>query len=86
MKTTNAKTKAYHIPPPPSVEDVPDKSPQKSASTRKSRPRVSHAQMTKLDILGDLDELGERDIEYMPPPPKSNDENPLLVQHAVDVW
>ncbi|KAL8795752.1 MAG: hypothetical protein Q9195_001804 [Heterodermia aff. obscurata] len=71
LKTTNAKTKAYHIPTPASVEDVPDKSPQKSASTRKSRPRVSHAQMTKLDILGDLDELGEREIEYMPPPPKS---------------
>lgn len=41
--------------------------------------------MTKLDILGDLDELGEREIEYMPPPPKSNDENSFLLQHEVDV-
>lgn len=75
VKTTNAKTKAFHIPPPPSVEDVPDKSPQKSASARKSRPRVSHAEMTKLEVLGDLDELGDREIEYMPPPAKRNYDN-----------
>lgn len=75
VKTTNAKTKAFNIPPPPSVEDVPDKSPQKSASARKSRPRVSHAEMTKLEVLGDLDELGDREIEYMPPPAKRNYDN-----------
>ena len=73
LKTTNAKTKAFHIPPPTSVEDVPIKSQQKSASAsaRKGRPRVSHAEMTKLDIHGDLDKLKEMDIEYMPPPAKS---------------
>ena len=73
LKTTNAKTKAFLIPPPPSAEDAPDKSKQKSASAsaREGRPRVSHAEMTKLDIHGDLDKLKEMDIEYMPPPAKS---------------
>ena len=77
LKTTNAKTKAFHIPPPQSAEDAPDKSHQKSASAsaRKGRPRVSHAEMTKLDIHGDIDQLKEMDIEYMPPPPKSNGSN-----------
>jgi len=73
LKTTNAKTKAFHILAPPSVEDAPDKSQQKSASAsaRKGRSRVSHAEMAKLDIHADLDKLKEMDIEYMPPPAKS---------------
>lgn len=78
LKTTNAKTKAFHIPPPP--EDVPDKSQQKSASAsaRKGRPRVSHAEMTKLDIHHDLDQLKEMEPEYMPPPAKST--RPIMSQ------
>ena len=83
-KTTNAKAKAYHIPPPPSAEDVPEKSPQKSASARKSKPRVSHAEMTKLDIHGDLDELREREIEYMPPPPKREVSVLFIKIHVAD--
>ena len=81
LKTTNAKTKAFHIPPPPSVEDVPGKSQHKtnSASARKSRPRISHAQMTKLDSVEDLDKLKEMDIEYMPPPAKSQTFAPNLI-------
>ncbi|KAL8823299.1 MAG: hypothetical protein Q9191_005987 [Dirinaria sp. TL-2023a] len=73
LKTTNAKTTALHIAPPPPVENAADKGQQKtaSASARKSRPRVSHAEMTKLDSVEDLDKLKEMDIEYMPPPAKN---------------
>lgn len=72
-KTTNAKTKAFQIPPPPSAADAPSRSQEESASAsaRKSRPRVSHAEMTKLDPIEDWDKIREMDIEYMPPPAKS---------------
>ena len=71
MKTTNAKTKAFQTPAPQPAENDLGKPEAKSASARKAKPRVSHAEMTKLEVLGDMDELEERDIEYMPPRPKS---------------
>jgi len=68
MKTTNAKTKAFQTPAAPEAD--PGKTNQKSVSARKTKPRVSHAEMTKLERLGGKDELEEREIEYMPPKPK----------------
>ena len=67
MKTTNAKAKAFQTPAPAPVENELGKTNQKSVSARKPKPKVSHAEMTKLEVLGDKDELEERDIEYMPP-------------------
>ncbi|KAL6716206.1 hypothetical protein ACLMJK_005772 [Lecanora helva] len=67
VKTTNAKAKAFQTPAPLPVKDNGDKASQKSVSARKPKPRVSHAEMTKVEIVGDKDELEERDIEYMPP-------------------
>ncbi len=66
-KTTNAKAKALQTPAPQPVDNDLGKPIQKSASARKPKPRVSHAEMTKLEVLGDKDELEEREIEYMPP-------------------
>ena len=68
MKTTNAKTKGLQT-PAPVKEDGLGKKTQKSVSARKAKPRVSHAEMTKVEVLGD-NELEERDIEYMPPKAK----------------
>lgn len=65
MKTTNAKAKGIQTPAPPKDGGLGDKN-QKSVSARKPKPKVSHAEMTKIDVLGDT-ELEERDIEYMPP-------------------
>ena len=70
VKTTNAKAKSFQTPGPPIVANDAEKSIQKGATTRKVKPRVSHAELTKLEILGDKDELDEREIEYMPPKPK----------------
>ncbi len=67
MKTTNAKAKAFQTPAPPPADNDMGKTNQKSVSERKAKPRVSHAEMTKLEVLGDKDVLEERDIEYMPP-------------------
>ena len=67
MKTTNAKAKAFQTPAPVPAHNDVGKTNQKSVSARKAKPRISHAEMTKLDILGDKDLLEERDIEYMPP-------------------
>ncbi len=72
MKTTNAKAKAFQTPAPPPVDNDVDKLKQKSASARKAKPRISHAEMTKLEVLGDKDELEEREIEYMPPRAKGD--------------
>ena len=66
MKTTNAKAKAHQTPALPPPEDN-GKTKPKSVSARKPKPRVSHAEMTKLEVHGDKDELEEREIEYMPP-------------------
>ena len=67
MKTTNAKAKAFQTPAPPPAGNDLGKTSQKSVSARKAKPRVSHAEMTKLEVLGDKDVLEEREIEYMPP-------------------
>ena len=67
MKTTNAKAKAFQTPAPPPADNDLGKTNQKTLSARKAKPRVSHAEMTKLEILGDVDVLEEREIEYMPP-------------------
>lgn len=67
MKTTNAKAKAFQTPAPPPAENDLGKTNQKSVSARKAKPKISHAEMTKLEVLGDKDVLEEREIEYMPP-------------------
>lgn len=68
MKTTNAKAKAFQTPAPVQDKDG-GKTAQKTISARKPKPRVSHANVMKLEVLGDNDMLEERDIEYMPPKP-----------------
>ncbi len=65
MKTTNAKAKGIQTPAPPKDGGFGERN-QKSVSARKPKPKVSHAEMTRIDVLGDT-ELEERDIEYMPP-------------------
>lgn len=71
LKTTNAKAKAFQTPAPVHVDNETKKEEPKSASIRKAKPRVSHADMTKLGVLADKDELDdEEDIEYMPPKPR----------------
>lgn len=70
MKTTNAKAKAFQTPAPPPADNDLGKTNQKSVSARKAKPRISHAEMTKLEVLGDTDVLEEREIEYMPPKAK----------------
>ena len=72
MKTTNAKAKALQTPAPSRIENDNGKSNQKSVSARKAKPRVTHGDMTKLDVLGDKDEPEEPEIEYMPPKAKGN--------------
>ena len=67
MKTTNAKAKAFQTPAPPLADNDLGKTNQKSLSGRKAKPKISHAEMTKLEVLGDKDVLEEREIEYMPP-------------------
>ena len=76
MKTTNARTRAFQT-PVPFQEDGLGKMNQKSVSARKAKPRVSHAEMTKLEVRGDQEGLEEREIEYMPPKTRGK-ENPLL--------
>lgn len=67
MKTTNARAKAFQTPAPPPADNDLGKTNQKSVSARKAKPRISHAEMTKLEVLGDKDVLEEKEIEYMPP-------------------
>ena len=75
IKTTNTKTKAFQTPAPIKEGGLGEKNQknQKSVSARKVKPRVSHAEMTKLDVLGDYEGFEEREIEYMPPKPKGKD-------------
>ena len=68
MKTTNAKAKAFQT-PAPALEKDDEKVIRRSASARKAKPRVSHAEVTKLDVLADGEGLEEREIEYAPPKP-----------------
>ena len=70
MKTTNAKAKAFQTPAPRAADKDLGKTNQNSVSARKAKPRVSHAEMMKLDVLGDKNILEEREIEYMPPKAK----------------
>lgn len=71
-KTTNAKAKLLQTPAAQGDGDA-GKTAQNSVSARKPKPKVSHAEMTKLEVLGDKDELEdeEPEIEYMPPRSKS---------------
>ncbi|MCJ1251065.1 hypothetical protein MMC30_008296 [Trapelia coarctata] len=90
-KTTNAKAKAFQTPLPALLSNDMDKQTQKSATTRKAKPRVSHAEMTKLEILGDneilgsKDDLEERKIEYMPPPVKNLPDIPDDFSQSLDL-
>ncbi|MCJ1393730.1 hypothetical protein MMC18_006606 [Xylographa bjoerkii] len=80
MKTTNAKAKAFQTPAPAALDLEFNKQVQKSASARKSKPKMSLSEPAKLDILADNfeteAELEERDIEYMPPPAKPLPDDP----------
>ncbi|KAI9818206.1 MAG: hypothetical protein M1827_000831 [Pycnora praestabilis] len=67
LKTTNAKAKVFQTPALPGADNAIDKTQQKSGSARTAKPRVSHVETMKIDVLGDKDEDEEREIEYMPP-------------------
>ncbi|KAL9610897.1 MAG: hypothetical protein Q9167_004438 [Letrouitia subvulpina] len=69
VKTTNAKAKTFQTPAPPAAENEVVKTSQKSASTRKPKPKAVHSERTKLEeLLADKEALDEREVEYMPPP------------------
>lgn len=68
-KTTNAKAKAFMTPAVP-AKDENAKASKNSVSARKPKSKVAHAEMTKIEVLGDKDEPEVPDIEYMPPRPK----------------
>lgn len=68
MKTTNAKAKALQTPAPVALDDDAGNKISKSATARKPKLRISHAEPSNIDVLGDSNELEEREIEYMPPP------------------
>ena len=83
-KTTNAKAKAFQTPAAGPIDNDLGKTNQRNNSVRKAKPRVSHAEMTKLDILGEGHEVVETEIEYMPPRAKGN----ILIKkslHAADL-
>ena len=79
-KTTNAKAKAFRTPAAALIENDLGKTNQRNTSVRKAKPRVSHAEMTKLEVLGDKDELEEPEIEYMPPRAKGS----ILIRRPVN--
>jgi len=78
LKTTNARAKALQIPAAPAADDDLDKANQKSGTARRPKPRVSHAEMTKVGVLGEMDDLEGREIEYMPPRPKGKPRHSTL--------
>ena len=69
QKTTNAKAKPFQTPGLLQVDQNAGKSVCKSVSARKPKPRVSHTEPAKIDLLEPKDEE-EPEIEYMPPRPK----------------
>ena len=73
LKTTNAKAKGFQTPARPAADDAlnkgNDKTQPRSASARRPKPRVSHAETTKVDPKEDEHALQEQEIEYMPPKP-----------------
>jgi hypothetical protein len=66
QKTTNLKTQ-FKTPGPVTQGKNAGQAQQPSATARKSRPRVSHAEMTKVQVFGDED-FDEREIDFCPPP------------------
>lgn len=83
LKTTNARTKAFQTPTAP-VDNEAKKEQPKGASARKPKPKVSHAEMTKLEVLGDKDRLEESEIEYMPPRANDMPDYPDDMPHDLD--
>jgi hypothetical protein len=70
MKTTNAKTKAFQTPAAPIVDKDLLKTQTKPASARRPKPKISHAETTKLNVHGDDNgPLEEKEVEYCPPKP-----------------
>ncbi|KAI9697595.1 MAG: hypothetical protein M1836_004545 [Candelina mexicana] len=67
LKTTNAKAKAFQTPAPQEADNGLEKIKQGSAIARRPKQRISHAETTKLEVLGDKEDAEEREIEYMPP-------------------
>ena len=70
LKTTNARAKALQTPAAPATDNPLDKTTQKGGIARKPKPSVNHAEMSKVELLGETDETEEREIEYMPPRPE----------------
>ncbi|KAL9026757.1 MAG: hypothetical protein Q9196_004627 [Gyalolechia fulgens] len=76
-KTTNAKAKAFQTPADAPIDNGLGKTNQKTASTRKPKPKALQPERTKLeDILADKEALDEREIEYIPPRPKDLPDHP----------
>ena len=71
FKTTNAKAKVFQTPASPGGDNKLDKRNQNTLSARKPKPKAVPAELIKVEVLGDKDELGEPEIEYMPPRAKS---------------
>ncbi|MCJ1366654.1 hypothetical protein MMC16_005784 [Acarospora aff. strigata] len=84
LKTTNARAKAFQTPAAPGTDDALDKGTQNSGTAMKPKPRVAHAEMSKVAVLGGMDETEEREIEYMPPRATPLPDYPEDWPHDVD--
>ena len=69
MKTTNAKAKAFQTPASHAPEREVDKTQAKQTSDRRSK-RVTHTEISRIQVHGDESPLVEREVEYCPPKPK----------------
>ena len=84
QKTTNAKAATFQTPVPLKANQGAGKSGQKSVSARKPKPKVSHTEPAKINVLAANDEE-EPDIEYMPPRPKDLPDYPDDIDLNLDL-
>lgn len=70
LKTTNAKAKVFPTPGPLPLDNEAKKEEPRMGSARRVKPKASPAKMTRIEVLGDQNEIEEEDVEYMPPPAK----------------
>lgn len=86
LKTTNARAKAFQTPAAPVTDNPLDKNTQKSGTTRKPKPRANHADMSKVEAVGEMGEPEEREVEYMPPKPEGRPcSDHVYIQAGADV-
>jgi hypothetical protein len=70
VKTTNAKAKAFQTPAVRVGNIDIEKARVKPTSIRRQKPKVSHTETVRVNVLDETGTLNERDVEYCPPKPK----------------